>query len=160
MSEERFNCLKCGKNMSARMARVHSYVCPNSQPPESLDAAAREAFSGIHISRTSLMAGQNYRLFLRFLDSFMESGKLKGVIEFTCPEVQELKAQSSRQAKRIEALEAALKRIANNEFLSYGSAEPTPYRTGVTDGHRLAAEWAMEALAEREPGTDTGGEKE
>lgn len=56
--------------------------------------------------------------------------------------------------EEITALEAdnkrlreALEKVANNRFLSYENTEDSMYGTGVTDGHRLAALWALEALA-------------
>lgn len=39
-----------------------------------------------------------------------------------------------------------LEKVAVNEFISYGSSFPSSYKTGVTDGHRLASKWAQEAL--------------
>ena len=50
-------------------------------------------------------------------------------------------------------LREALEKIANNKFLSYENTEASMYGTGVTDGHRLAAQWARAALAQ----TDGGG---
>lgn len=48
-----------------------------------------------------------------------------------------------------QKLKEALQKIATTEYLAYRQGD-TPsdhqYKLGVTDGHRLAAEWAKEAL--------------
>lgn len=41
----------------------------------------------------------------------------------------------------------ALEEIAHHEYCEYGSANPEPYRVGITDGHRRAAIIARGAIA-------------
>lgn len=65
-------------------------------------------------------------------------------------ERDEARAQLQASQAQCAQLTSALERIANNEFLTY-KVEPTSYSTGVTDGHRLAAEWAREALQSTQP---------
>ncbi len=61
--------------------------------------------------------------------------------------------QVTRLKKQVEQLRAALRSIADHPHNSYEtrSASDLQYSTGVTDGHRCAAQIARDALAATEP---------
>lgn len=50
-----------------------------------------------------------------------------------------------------EKLRGVLELISNNKYLAYSETGGGSYGTGVTDGHRLAAEWARKALTTKGP---------
>lgn len=62
---------------------------------------------------------------------------------------QSEKARADALEEENQKLKAALEKIATTEYLAYRQGD-TPadhqYKLGVTDGHRLAAQWAKEAL--------------
>lgn len=77
-------------------------------------------------------------LALRILANDIQSGD--GVANATCAEA----------ADRLEEYHAALMKIRDTKYcdysVNYGRQGCGDYGTGVTDGHRVAADWAREAI--------------
>lgn len=80
---------------------------------------------------------------------------IKGMIGEIRDELDPVGNQIAALVADNERLRGALDQIACNPYMAYDSPRlaqwDTPYKTGIVDGHRLAATWAKEALAAPPP---------
>jgi len=74
-------------------------------------AGVPETFRVEHINLSSVAAGKNYSLFLRFLYEFTKSGATTGEIIFTCPEVKELESLLKAEQEKCKRLECFIEEL-------------------------------------------------